>query len=650
MHRAHCLAFCLAPALIAAAPALAADPPFARTEERAACAASDALRRPFFGDTHVHTAFSLDANLGGTRNTPRDAYRFARGEEVGLQPYDASGKPLRSARLGRPLDWTVVSDHSETLAEVRICSQEALPGHDSDMCWIYNNPNVRALATPLFLIRLVPGRERFHQMCGENDRDCITQQGVVWREIQAAAEEAYDRSAACKFSSFVGYEWTGTIGAGGNLHHNVVFRNEKVPALPISFIDKGSPMELWQELQKQCVDGLPGCDAVTIPHNSNLSGPGYMFESARNSRPDQVGSPIDAEEARWRQRWTPLIEVAQHKGDSECMLGGETTDEACGFEKLPYNSFSGVGRFRGLQPASELQPTQRAMVREALKKGLATEQSTGVNPMKYGLIGSTDTHLGTPGLTEESTPKGHGGAGVMGQTVGFPDDLEFNPGGLAVLWAEENSRDSLFTAMQRREAYGTSGTRPIVRFFGGWNYGAELCSDPQLVAKGYQGGVPMGGDLAARPRGARAPTFVVSALQDAGSAEKPGTPLQRVQIVKGWVDAKGAVHERVADVAGGDNGASVDLATCKPQGTGHKQLCAAWSDPAFDPKQRAFYYARVLENPTCRWSQHVCVANKVNCSDPSTVPAGLAACCSGELKPTVQERAWTSPIWYAPAR
>ena len=646
---------CLAPfaALVlalAAAPAALAEAPFARSEERAACAAHDALRRPFFGDTHVHTAFSLDANLGGTRNTPRDAYRFARGEEVGLQPYDESGRPQRSAKLRRPLDWTAISDHAETLAEVRICTAEGTPGYDSDMCWVYRNPQVRALATPLFLVRLIPGREAFHQLCGEGDRGCIEQRGVVWREIQAAAEEAYDRSPACRFTSFVGYEWTGTIGAGGNLHHNVIFRNANVPALPISFQEQGSAMGLWQALQKECVEGTPGCDAVTIPHNSNLSGPGYMFESARITGPEGVGTKIDAEEARWRQRWTPLIEVSQHKGDSECLLGGETTDEACGFEKLTYNSFSGVGRFRGLQLGSDLAPTQKAMVRDSLKKGLATAREVGVNPMKYGLIGSTDTHLGTPGMSEESEPKGHGGAGIMGQVVGFPDDLEFNPGGLAVLWAEENSRDSLFAAMQRREAYGTSGTRPVVRFFGGWNYGAELCSDPELVAKGYQGGVPMGGDLAKRPRGARAPTFVVSALQDAGSAGEPGTPLQRVQIVKGWVDAKGAVHERVTDVAGGPNDASVDLATCEPRGAGHKQLCSVWSDPAFDPKQRAFYYARVLENPTCRWSQHVCVANAVDCSDPKSVPPALAACCTGELKPTIQERAWTSPIWWEPGR
>jgi hypothetical protein len=649
MHRSRLAQPLIALALLAlAARALAAEPAFTRSEERADCAANDPLRRPFFGDTHVHTGFSLDANLGGTRNTPRDAYRFARGEEVGLQPYDASGNATRRARLERPLDWTVVSDHSETLAEVRICSEPGLPGHDSDACWIYNDPSVRPFATAIFLVRLVPGRERFHDMCGAGDARCIEQAGVVWREIQAAAEEAYDRSPACRFSSFVGYEWTGTIGAGGNLHHNVVFRNDKVPALPISFIDAGSPMRLWQALQKQCLEGTPGCDAVTIPHNSNLSGPGYMFESARITSPEGVGTAIDLEEARWRQRWTPLIEIAQHKGDSECLLGGDTTDEACGFEKLSYNSFSGASRFRGLDMTSDLTPTQKSTVRYALKKGLAEQGKLGVNPMKYGIIGSTDTHLGTPGMTDEASSKGHGGAGRMGQTAGLPDDPEFNPGGLAVLWAEENSRDSLFAAMQRREAYGTSGTRPVVRFFGGWNYGAELCSDPALVAKGYQGGVPMGGDLPAKPRAARAPTFVVSALQDPGTAEKPGTPLQRVQIVKGWVDRKGDVRERVLDVAGGDNGASVDPTTCEPRGDGAKRLCSVWSDDEFDPKQRAFYYARVLENPTCRWSQHVCVENRVNCTDPKSVPPGLAACCDGSLKPTVQERAWTSPIWYSP--
>jgi hypothetical protein len=499
-------------------------------------------------------------------------------------------------------------------------------------------------------MRLMTQRSRYPQMCGENDRHCIEAMSLAWREIQNAAEEAYDRSPACKFTSFVGYEWTASFSLGANLHHNVIFRNANVPALPVSYVDTPSLYDLFTRLERDCAKGTPGCEALTIPHNSNLSGPGLIFESARITGREQAGARVTREEASLRQRWSPLVEVTQHKGDSECLLGGDTTDEACGFEKLPYNSFAGVTRFAALNPPSDQTPNRSAMVREALKKGVALQRELGVNPLKMGLIGSTDTHLGTPGMTEEDEPRGHGGAGIMGATHGLPDDIEYNPGGLAVLWAEENSRDSLFAAMQRREAYGTSGTRPIVRFFGGWSYGAELCSDPQLVAKGYQGGVPMGGDLPQRPKRARAPTFVVNALADAGTAEKPGTPLQRVQIVKGWVDAEGAVHERVVDVAGGENGASVDLASCEPRGEGAKQLCAVWRDPGFDPAQGAFYYARVLENPTCRWSTRICRAAQVDCSAPHRLPPNLAGCCSEVAKPTVQERAWTSPIWYEPPR
>ena len=636
----------LALGLVGAPSAGASDPPFTRTEERAACLHYDAQRRPFFGDAHVHTSYSFDANLGGTRNTPRDAYRFARGVELGLQPYDAAGKPLRTAQLSRPLDWTVVTDHSETLGEVRICRDPELPGHDSDLCWIYRNLGPGALGP--VAMRIMTQRSRYPQMCGEHDRDCIAALSLAWRDIQNAAEEAYDRSPTCSFTSFVGYEWTASFSLGANMHHNVIFRNASVPALPISYVDTASLYDLFARQQHDCIEGTPGCEALTIPHNSNLSGPGLIFESARITKREESGARVDREEAALRQRWSPLVEVMQHKGDSECLLGGDTTDEACGYEKLPYNSFSGVTRFAALNPASDQTPNRQSMVREALKKGVALQRELGVNPLKFGIIASTDTHLGTPGLAEEDQPRGHGGAGVMGATSGLPDDIEYNPGGLAVLWAEENSRDALFSAMQRREAYGTSGTRPTVRFFGGWSYDAELCSDPQFVAKGYQGGVAMGGDLAKRPRGARAPTFAALAVQDPGTEKSPGTPLQRIQLVKGWVDAQGEVHEHVVGVAGGENGASVDLETCEPRGAGAKQLCAVWSDTDFDARQGAFYYARVLENPTCRWSQRICHAAKVDCSDVRKLPANLAGCCSELAKPTIQERAWTSPIWYEP--
>jgi hypothetical protein len=357
--------------------------------------------------------------------------------------------------------------------------------------------------------------------------------------------------------------------------------------------------------------------------------------------------PIDAEEARLRRRWEPLVEIMQHKGDSECMLGGDTTDEACGFEKLPYSSFAGVGRVaqgRILEPSDR--PDRRSMVREALKKGLVLEQQLGENPLKYGFVASTDTHLGTPGLVMEDDAKGHGGAGSR-PTVGLPDDIEFNPGGLAVVWAEENSRDSIFAAMQRREAYGTSGTRPVVRFFGGWDYSEKMCASRDFAAQGYAGGVPMGSDLPQRPDDGAAPRFAVWALRDPGGAGVAGTPLQRVQIVKGWIDG-GEAREKVFDVAGGLNGASVDSSTCERKGEGASQLCAVWEDPDFDGDDRAFYYARVLENPTCRWSQKLCVDAGVRCDDPSSIARGYEACCSETHVRTQQERAWTSPIWYTP--
>ena len=623
--------------------AMAEEPSYEITEKREPCAQRDPLRRPFFGDTHVHTTYSFDANSQDTRNTPRDAYRFAKGEKLGLQPYTPDGKATRSAQLDRPLDFTVVTDHAELLGEVRTCRTEGAAGYGSDLCWAYRRFGPFGLQ--LMAVRNMIERNRF-EFCGPEGRLCLEEAGVVWKDIQAAAEEAYDRSSACTFTSFVGYEWTASVGDGGNLHRNVIFRNEKVPDLPPSWVDTPSAHVLWEHLQRDCVAGLPGCDALTIPHNSNLSGPGLMFQSAKLSGPEDADQAVTAEEARLRQRWEPVVEIMQHKGDSECLPGAGTSDEECAFEKLPYNSFAGVGRLRGLVEAEELAPDRRGMVREALKKGLELEAKLGVNPLKYGIVASTDTHLGTPGLVQEEGAKGHGGAG-MRSTVGLPDDIEFNPGGLAVVWAEENSRDALFAGMTRREVYGTSGTRPEVRFFGGWSYAKPMCRVRDFAKLGYEGGVPMGGDLPARPEGAGAPTFAVRALQDPGTRQTPGIPLQRIQIVKGWL-AGGELREQVFDAAGGDNDASVDTATCETSGEGAAELCGVWTDPDFDPAQRAFYYARVLENPTCRWSQRLCVEAKVDCQDPASVKPGFEGCCSPENRPAIQERAWTSPIWYTP--
>jgi len=618
----------------------------ASADTREPCSDKDPLRKPLFGDTHVHTGYSIDARAQNNRSTPRDAYQFAMGQPIGLAPYDADGKPLRSATIDRPLDWTVVTDHAEALGEVRACYDVENPGYDSDMCEAYRD--VGGITRSIMLGKLLIGHERF-RFCGEDAQYCWDAHRSAWRDIQSAAEEAYDRTASCSFTSFVGYEYTASAGRGTNLHRNVVFRNEKVPDTAPSWVETPSAALLWQRLTQECLEGIEGCDVLTIPHNSNLSSNGLMFVSGALETTADADIPITAQDARARARFEPLIEIMQHKGDSECLLGGDTTDEACGFEKLPYNSFGGVRQPEAVWEF--FQPDGGGMVRAALKKGLAVEASVGENPFQYGIIASTDTHLGTPGLTAEYQSFGHGGAGTTageGMPMGLPDNLEFNPGGLAVVWAEENSRDAVFDAMLRKETYGTSGTRPVVRFFGGWDYPEDLCSREDFVTVGYAAGVPMGGELSSASKADLAPVFAVSALKDPGVEGHPGSPLQRVQIIKGWVDAAGETHERVVDIAGGSNGASVAPATCEQQGGGEEALCAVWRDPNFDPGHRAFYYARVLEDPSCRWSQYVCNAQGVVCSDPATIPAGLEACCSDDHVAVVQERAWTSPIWYSP--
>ncbi len=390
-----------------------------------------------------------------------------------------------------------------------------------------------------------------------------------------------------------------------------------------------------------------------------------MFETARVEDDAIPEGAVTAEEARQRQRFTRLFELVQHKGESECDNRlGWTEDEFCGFEKLPYDSFGGknTGDSGGTLfkladffidesdlPATQL-PEPSNYLRYALKKGLQQRAELGVNSFKYGLIGSTDTHIAAPGMTAEKNHPAHGGAGMGARgelPKGLPDEIEFGPGGLAVLWAEENTRDSLYAAMQRREAYATSGTRPTLRFFGGWDYAANLCDRPDLVEQGYAGGVPMGGDMPARPGDAN-PTFAVLAMQDPGSDSIEGIPLQRAQIIKGWYQ-NGELHEQVLDVAGGANDATVDTTTCERSGVGHRSLCTVWEDKNFRADAQAFYYVRVLENPSCRWSQYYCNDAGVQCDDPATISEGMEGCCAAEHQPVIQERAWSSPIWYTPA-
>jgi hypothetical protein len=627
-----------------------ADPVVEGTREREACADRDPTRRAFFGDLHVHTAFSLDASTMGTRTRPTDAYRFAWGERIGIQPFDDGGRPMRSVRLDRPLDFAAVTDHAELLGETRICNSPGMTGYDSIVCRIFRNwPRVA-----FFWMNAQANRGLRHDFCGENGRICREAARIPWRENWEATEAAYDRSAACRFTAFHAYEWTGGAGAGNNFHRNVVFANDVVPALPLSFIEAPRLVDFWAGLGKTCRDAGTGCDVLVIPHNSNLSA-GRMF---RTKLPD--GTPIGKTEASGRAAYELLVEIMQHKGESECMLGLDSEDELCRFEKLAQNNFS--GRFI---PSSADPPLPRQFVRNILKQGLRVEDRLGINPFKFGFIASTDTHLGTPGLTAEvSSFPGHGGAGKStGNEMprGFPDHIDFNPGGLAVVWAEENSRHSLFEGMRRKETYGTSGPRIQLRFFGGWNYPDSLCDDADFARKGYAGGVAMGGDLpppAKRPdsgesseaRLSPAPVFAISALRDPGTPQSSSTPLQQLQIIKGWLE-DGSLHERVYRVAGDShNGSGVDLDSCRTWGPGFDSLCGVWRDPDFDARQSAFYYARVVENPTCRWSQKLCIANHIRCHDPEKVPIGFEPCCAESHQRSIQERAWSSPIWYTPKR
>lgn len=633
------------------------------TETREPCADFTPMRRPFFGDTHVHTAWSFDASSQDTRNKPAQAYAFARGERMGIQPYDSQGNAQRHIQIDRPLDFTAVTDHSEFFGEMRMCMTPGLPGYWHPVCIAHRW--VPSLSFATFGAYGMASKNRWG-FCGDSNSDCFAAAGSTWQDIQQAAEQAYDRSSDCSFTSFVGYEWTANVGAGQNLHHNVIFRNGNVPDRAMGWIETPTQVQLWDYLEQECVAEKPGCDAVAIPHNSNLSG-GLMFETARVSDETVPAGPVTRQEATRRARWNPLFELVQHKGASECdnRAAVWAGDEYCDFELLDYDSFGGkssgtpgggsmsiISLFVDEEDLPVTKPPEpNNFLRYALKKGLRQQAELGVNSFKYGLIGSTDTHIAAPGLVMEKNFPGHGGAGKgSGGDLpqGLPDDLEYGPGGLAVLYAEENTRDSLFAAMQRREAYATSGTRPVLRFFGGWDYSSDLCGASDQVARGYAGGVPMGGELPPRPATGAAPRFLVMAAYDPGTAEYPGAELQRIQLVKGWY-RDGELEERVLDVAGGSNAAGVDINSCERHGPGHRQLCTVWEDPEFDPRAQAFYYARVLENPSCRWSQYACAEAGVRCDDPGSIPEGMGQCCVPEHRKVIQERAWSSPIWYTPA-
>ncbi|MDQ3036831.1 MAG: DUF3604 domain-containing protein [Myxococcota bacterium] len=622
-------------------------------DERAPCADRDPLRRPLFGDLHVHTSLSFDAAAYDVRTRPRDAYDFARGRAIGLAPYDAEGAPTRMLQLDRPLDFAAVTDHSEFLAETSICMDPTSPGYDSRTCRSWRAADVRNADYGELTSGLVLTPPRRVSLCRSDPTACTGALGDAWQEIQDAAEEAYDRTDTCSFTSLVGYEWTGT-DYGDNLHRNVLFRTRSVPRWPTSFFEAWTPDRLWDALEHDCLDASEPCDVLAIPHNGNLAA-GSMFVPV-----GEDGEAYTREEAARRARLEPLVEIYQHKGSSECVdrvgdpLASE--DELCRFEEVhrvvcravpddppdctPDCSGGGIGFLGGCVAASD-------SVRGALRTGLVEQARVGVNPFQLGVIGSTDTHQSLAGGTDERTFRGHLGdsddeaSELLDRDPGvLLRGLTVSAGGLAGVWAEENSRDAIFTALRRRETFATSGTRIVVRFFAGHGYPDDACSRTDLAALGYAGGVPMGGEIT---RGAGPLRFVVSALRD-----PMGAPLERLQIVVGQLEADGTTRERVIDVAGSELAGLPDPDTCAPPAGGQDQLCAIWEDPELDETRPAFWYARVLEVPTCRWSRHVCNEASVDCG---TLAADdpLAACCDPDpASHVIRERAWTSPVWWIP--
>ncbi len=609
-------------------------------------------KRALFGDLHIHTGVSMDANSLGTVATPDDAYRYAQGEAIEVYSGDPA-RGMRSARIDRPLDFAAVTDHAEWMAEVSLCTTQGSPTYDTKGCRIYRGEDESWLARLLglkgFRARiggLIGLTGRRSDVCGDDDLICRAELGEVWRANQAATERAYDRSGACAFTSLHAWEYSHSPYSS-KVHRNVILRNEIVPELPISSLETPREIDLRHQLVDLCNDTKSGCEAIAIPHNPNLSN-GQMFKVEYASLPEEE----QRREAALRARLEPIVEMMQIKGESECRNGmyqvvGEP-DELCNFEKardLGGQEFEDCeeGAGRGAQ-AGRGCSSRTDFVRYALLEGLREKKRIGVNPYPFGFIGSTDNHMATPGaVSEDDIPYKFGTTTEKLLTVGDAKrgPAFWNPGGLAGVWAEENTRDAIFDALKRKESFATSGPRIVPRFFGGWDLDPEICGSESFAKAGYRAGVPMGGQLPGRPPTAKAPGFAVSALADPGTPARPGGLLQRLQIIKAWVGEDGLFHQEVHDVAGtAENGAGVDSATCEPSGPGATALCGVWRDSGFDPSLDAVYYARVVENPSCRWSARLCLS----------LPAAERpdGCAAGRLPETIQERAWTSPIAYAP--
>ncbi len=620
------------------------------------CVEQSPYGRALFGDLHVHTAFSADAYAFGVRATPDDAYRYAFGGEIRLPPYDDQKEGGRVVRIDRPLDFAAVTDHAEFLGEGRLCVDPNSGVFNASFCESYRAEGGR---NPSLVFQIMsPFNWRNSEVCGESDFRCAEASSQAWRETIAAAERWNDTRPDCERTTFVAYEYS-SHRLGSNLHRNVIFRNATVPSIPISYLEAQREWDLWESLDETCLSAGNGCDVLSIPHNPNISN-GRMFAI---DYPETSGLEEQRKRAALRARLEPIVEIMQHKGDSECraeMPGvSAPPDELCAFEKFEDFAF----RREADDPDPDLCTTgwladriphlgpdclsPQSYIRYALVTGLGEKERLGVNPFKFGLSASTDTHNGLAGGVRERDFPGHLGLGDDRPEErtqwdrSIPGNASNNPGGLIGVWAKENRRDAIFDAMKRREVFGTSGPRIRVRFFGSQAFKGNLCEQHDPVAGAYAQGVTMGSDLPTANDATSPPTFVTLATRDTGTPEQPGGRLQRIQIIKGWRDAQGELHGQVYDVAGdADNGADVDPATCTPRGPGHDSLCSTWQDPDWDPETAAVYYARVIENPSCRYTAWQCLGPWEGDRPASCDALGDSA--------IIQERAWSSPIWYHP--
>ena len=582
--------------------------------------------RPYFGDQHVHTGWSADAGGSGTTLGPEEATRFARGEQV----ISTSGQPVR---LGTPLDWVVISDHSDgmgVIAEIKGGNAEMMTDstikrwHD-----MFAASPTEALKATMELINAQSNKKLPPLVMDPKFAKS------VWLKNTAIAEK-YNEPG--RFTTLIGYEWTSNAGGGDNLHRNVIYRDGKDKAdrvLPFTTFQSENPEDLWKWMTEW--EKTTGGKLMAIGHNGNLSN-GRMFELSTFS-----GAPLTKAWAEERQKWEPLFEAIQMKGQSESHPSLSVTDEfAKNYELWDRGNLVLVPKKPGM--------IQNEYLREALKNGIKVEQDLGTNPFKYGMAGGTDTHNGLSASEEDNFfakfPSAEPRADRWNEdAMKFGDRTikgwEMTAAGRTAVWATGNTRAELWDAMKRRETYATSGPHMVVRFFGGYDFSAaDISRSPAVV--GYAKGVPMGGQIAAAPPG-KAPTFLVAALKD----PKTGN-LDRIQVIKGWVDKAGKTHEKIFDVVWSDAqrrkivggkltpvGNTVDVARATwTNSIGAPELIGVWKDPEFDPTLRAFYYLRVLEIPTPRWTAYDAAYFKVK-MDPN-VPM------------VTQERAFTSPIWYSP--